>query len=219
MWRFILSVGAALLLVAGPAVAQQQQTKTVKGSITSIAANSVTVKAADGKEMTFNIDSTTQVIAPGAGTKAREAKAEGKGLSAVDLLKTGQTVEIRYHEAEMHAQTIRSIPSAPAESRPAPEAGGKPQAQMSHTASGVVSAISGNSVTVKGSSGEWIFSVDEKTTVSGEGVGTAGRKMAGEGKQTTLSELLKEGDSVSVTYHDMDGKKHASVIRLIKRKM
>lgn len=206
MRRFILSVGSALVLVAGPAVAQAQQTRTVTGSITAISADSVTVKAADGRDMTFKIDSSTQVIAPGGGTKARAAKAEGKGVTAADLLKTGQAVEIRYHEDGMHAAIIRAVSSVPS-------------GQKSQTTSGVVSAISGDSVTVKGSSGEWTFSVDEKTTVSGEAVGTAGRKLSSEGKKTTLSDLLKEGDNVTVTYHDADGKKHASVIRIIKRKM
>lgn len=204
MRRFILSVGSALVFMAGPAVAQQ--TKTVTGSITSIAADSVTVKAADGQDMTFKIDSETQVIVPGGGTKTRAAKAEGKGVTAADLLKAGQAVEVRYHDDGMRAASIRAVSSVPS-------------GQKSQSASGVVSSISGDSVTVKGSSGEWTFVVDDKTTVSGEGVGTAGRKLTSEGKKTTLGELLKEGDSVSVTYRDTDGKMHASVIRIIKRKM
>lgn len=207
MWRFILSVGSALMLVAGPAVAQTQGTKTVTGTIASISPGSVTVKAADGKEMTFKIDAKTQVVAPGGGTKAREAKAEGKGVTASELLKTGEHVEIRYHEDGMHAASIRAVSSVP-----------KGTTGKAHTVSGVVTSVGGDSITVKGSSGEMTLAVDDKTTVSGEGVGTAGKKLTSEGKKTTLSEFVHDGDSVTVTYHDMDGKHHASVIRITKRK-
>lgn len=204
MRRLILTLGSAWLLAVLPATAHAQTTKTVSGSITAIAADSVTVNA-DGKEMKFVIDADTQVIAPGGGTKTRAAKAEGKGVSATDVLKVGQAVEIRYHEQGMRAASIRAIASVPS----------GPKAQ---TMSGVISSITGNSLTIKASSGEVTFSVDEKTTVSGEGVGTAGKKLMSEGKKPNLGEFLKEGDSVSVTYHDVAGAKHASVIRITRRK-
>ena len=210
MRRFILSLGAALVLAAGPALVQAQGTKSVSGSITAIASDSITVKAADGKDMTFVIDSKTEVIAPGGATKTKAAQAAGKGTAVTDVLKTGQAVEIRYEEAGMRADRIRAVSVVSA----VPSASG-PRAQ---TASGVVSAISGNSLTVKGSSAEWTFSIDDKTTVSGSGIGTAGQKMASEGKKPTISDLVHEGDSVSVTYRDVEGTKHASIVRVTKRK-
>lgn len=204
MGRFILSVGSALVLMAGPAAVQAQGTKTVTGTITSISASSITVKAADGKEMTYTIDSKTRVEARGAGTKSREAEAAGKGVTAAELLKTGEAVEIHSTDGT-HATSIRAVSSVPS-------------AATTHTATGMVSSIGADSITIKGASGETSFSVDDKTTVSGEGVGTAGRKMTSEGKKTTLGDFVHEGDTVAVTYHDMGGKKHASVIRITQRK-
>ena len=207
MRRFIVSLGSAVVLLAGPALAQAQPTKTVSGTITELAADAVTVSV-DGKDMKFSVDAKTQVTTPGGGTKARAAEAQGKGLGVMDVLKVGQAVEVRYHEQGMHAASIRTLASLP------PPPGPKAQ-----TATGVVSAITGNSLTVKGTSGEWTFTVDEKTSVIGTGVGTAGRKLETEGKKPSLSELLHDGDTVSVTYQDVDGTKKASVVRITKRKM
>ena len=210
MRRFVLGFGTVLAFLAAPALVQAQSTKRATGSITTIAADSVTIKTGDGKDMTFAIDGKTQVIAPGGSTKSRAASAEGKGVTASELLKSGQAVEVRYHETGMHAASIRAIASVPS---PSSASGTK-----SKTASGVVSAVSGNSLTVKGSSNEWTFTVDEKTTVSGTGIGTAGRKLSSEGKKTTLTDFVHDGDSVSVTYHEADGAKVASVVRVTKKK-
>jgi len=206
MRRFILSIGTAVLLLASPLVAQAQPTKTVSGTISEIAADAITVKA-DGKDMKFVIDGKTQVITPGGGTKTRAAEAAGKGVGVMDILKVGQAVEIRYHEEGMHAASIRTIASVPG-----------PAGPKAMTATGVVASISGSSLVIKGASAELTFTVDEKTTVIGTGVGTAGEKAKSEGKKPSLSELLHEGDTVSVTYHDVDGTKHASVVRITKRK-
>lgn len=203
MKSLIMGVGLALVLVAGPALAQP--TKSVSGSITTIGANSVTVTAG-GKEMTFAVDGKTQVITPGGSTRSRAAKAEGKpGPAITDLLKAGQAVEVRYHEEGMHAASIRPIASVPG-----------PRAL---NASGTVTALSENSLTVKGASADWTFVVDSKTTVVGTGVGTASKKMETEGKKAGLTDLVHEGDTVTVTYHDMDSTKHASVVRITRRKM
>jgi cytoskeletal protein RodZ len=211
MKRLIAMFGCAVLLAAAPPAAMAQPTKTVKGSVTAVGADSITVKVLE-KDMTFAVDAKTLVVAPGGSTKARGAKAEGKaGPVLTDVVKTGQAVEVVYHEQGMHAATIRAIAAVP----PAPAA----DAPKAQTASGVVSAVSGNSLTVKGSAGEWTFVVDPKTLVSGTGVGTAGRKVTEAGGKPTVPDLVHEGDSVSVTYHDVAGAKHASVIRITRRKM
>ena len=205
MGRLIIGIGCALVLAAGPVLAGAQPTKSVSGTITAMTGNSITVKAG-AQDMTFAIDGTTEVIAPGGGTKARAAKAEGKaGTTVSEVLKTGQAVEVKYHESGMHAASIRTISSVPTPSK-------------SQTAAGVVSAISGSSLTVKGASEEWTFSVDEKTTVVGTGVGTASKKMTTEGKKPTLTSLVHEGDTVSVTYRDADAGKHATVVRITRKK-
>jgi hypothetical protein len=208
MRRFLIGLGCAAAVMAGAATASAQPTKSFKGTITAVAPNSVTVKGPSG-DMTFAVDAKTKVTVPGASTATKAAQAEGKtGPAITALLKDGQNVEVDYHEQGMHAASIRTIAAVPAAGAPAAKA---------QTVSGVVSAVSGTSLTVKGSA-EWTFTADAKTTVLGTGVGTASKKLVAEGKKPTLAELVHEGDSVSVTYREMDGAKHAAVVRITRRK-
>ena len=218
MKRLIAMLGCAVLLAAVPPAAMAQGTKTVKGSVTTVGADSITVKVG-GKDMTFAVDGKTHVVAPGGSTKTREAKAEGKaGPMLTEVVKTGQAVEVSYHEKGMHAATIQRIADVPA--APAATAGpAAPAAAKAQTAAGVVSAVSGSSLTVKGKAGDVTFTVDNKTTVSGTGIGTAARKMTEAGAKPAITDLVHDGDSVSVTYHDVDGAKHASVVRIVRKKM
>ena len=106
MKRLIAMLGCAVLMVATPALAQ---TKTVRGSVTNVGANTITVNVT-GKDMTFNVDTKTTVVARGASTKSRQAQAAGKtGPGITDVLKAGEAVEVVYHEKEMHADTVRAI--------------------------------------------------------------------------------------------------------------
>lgn len=214
MKRLIAMLGCAVLMVATPALAQ---TKTVRGSVTNVGANTITVSVA-GKDMTFNVDTKTTVVARGASTKSRQAQAAGKtGPGITDVLKAGEAVEVVYHEKEMHADTVRAISAVPAPPAAKGEAAGaKPKAM---TATGVVSAVTGNSLSVKEKTGDATFSVDNKTVVMGKGLGTAGKKLMEAGGKPTLGDFLKEGDTVSVTYHDMGGTKTASTVRIIQKKM
>jgi hypothetical protein len=208
MRRSIVSLGALVMLLLYATAAPAQTTKTATGTVSEIAPDAITVKV-DGKDMKFSIDAKTQVITPGGGTKSRAAEASGKGVGVMDLVKVGQNVQVRYEEAGMRAMSIRTVAAVPPASSSAPKA---------QTSSGVVTSISGSSLVIKGSAGEMTFSVDEKTTVVGAGVGTAGKKIEAEGKKPTISDLLHEGDTVSVTYRDMEGTKHASTVRITRRK-
>jgi Domain of unknown function (DUF5666) len=222
--RLVLTLSCALALAAPALATQAEPTKTASGTVTSVAGSSVTVKTASG-DMTFNIDAKTRVIEPGGGTKTRAAQAEGKpGAAVTDLLKTGQKIEVKYHETGMHAATIRAMGAAPPAKAAAATSGREaappppPPPPKAQTASGTVSAVSGNSLTVKGASGDSTFTVDDKTTVVGTGIGTASRKVMAEGGKPTLSEFVKEGDTVSVTYKEAGGAKLASVIRITRKK-
>jgi hypothetical protein len=213
MKRLIALLGCAVLVAAGPAFAQA--TKTVKGSVTAVGPSTITVNAA-GKDMTFNVDAKTTVVARGAGTKAKAAETAGKtGPGLSEVVKVGEAVEVAYHEAGMHADTVRAIASVPAPP-PAPKAVDEQKAKPT-TESGVVSAVSGNTFTIKGKTGETTFSVDPKTVVSGVGFGTAGRKIADAGGKPTLGEFVHMGDSVTVTYHDTGVAKMASNVRVTKK--
>lgn len=221
MKKLIAMFGCAVLLAAPPA-AMAQGTKTVKGSVTAVGSDSITVKVA-GKDMTFGVDATTRVVTPGGGTKARAAKEEGKkGAVLIDVVKTGQAVSVDYHEQGMHAATVRTIaapPPPPAAADKPSTADAAPKPPKAQVATGVVSAVSGNSLTVKGKTGDTTFVIDSKTTVSGKGLGTATRKMNEAGGKPTLSDFVHDGDTVNVTYHDVGGTKSASLVRIITKKM
>jgi hypothetical protein len=213
MKRLIAMLGCAVLLAAAPPAAMAQGTKTEKGSVTALTPSSITVKVGE-KDKTFAVDAKTQVVAPGGSTASREAKAEGKaGPMLTDIVKVGQAVSVAYHEQGMHAATVRAIAEVPPPPPPAPAG---PKAE---TATGVVSAVSGSSLTIKGKAGDTTFAIDNKTTVSGTGVGTAGRKMGEVGEKPTIPALVHEGDTVTVTYHDMAGTKTASVVRIVRKKV
>ena len=212
MKRFIVMLGCAVLVSTAPALAQ---TKTVKGKVTTVGANSITVNVA-GKDMTFNVDVKTNVVAKGGTTKTREAQSAGKtGPGIADVLKAGDPVEVAYHEKEMHADTVRVVASVPSGEAPPPP----PPAPKAMTATGVVSAVAGNTLTIKEKTGDATFTVDSKTVVSGRGFGTAGRKLENAGGKPTLSEFVKEGDTVSVTYVEEGGAKKASNVRMVQKKM
>ena len=212
MKRFIVMLGCAVLVSTAPALAQ---TKTVKGKVTTVGANSITVNVA-GKDMTFNVDVKTNVVAKGGTTKTREAQSAGKtGPGIADVLKAGDPVEVAYHEKEMHADTVRVVASVPSGEAPPPP----PPAPKAMTATGVVSAVAGNTLTIKEKTGDATFTVDTKTVVSGRGFGSAGRKLENAGGKPTLSEFVKEGDTVSVTYVEEGGAKKASNVRMVQKKM
>jgi hypothetical protein len=212
MKRFIAMLGCAVLVWTAPALAQ---TKTVKGTVTTVGANTITVNVA-GKDMTFNVDLKTNVVARGGSTKTREAQSAGKtGPGIADVLKTGDPVEVAYHEKEMHADTVRVVAAVASGEAPPPP----PPAPKAMTATGVVSAVSGSTLTIKEKTGDATFTVDSKTVVSGRGFGTAGRKLENAGGKPTLSEFVKEGDTVSVTYVEEGGAKKASNVRMVQKKM
>lgn len=214
MKRLLVSVAVALVVAALPVWAAAQETKTVSGTVSALGPDSVTVKVLD-KEMKFAVDAKTDVIARGGTTQTRAAQAEGKpGVAFSELIKVGQGVEVKYHEAGMHAASIRVLPSPPSERAMAAEE--KPK---SMTASGTVSAVTGASLTIKAKEGDVTFALDEKTTVIGVGAGTASRAKKEAGEKPVVTDFIGEGDSVTVTYHDMAGTKHASQIRVTKKKM
>lgn len=209
MKRLIVGAACAALLAVVPGGVMAQATKVVKGSVTAVSASSITVKVAD-KDMTFAVDGRTRVVAPGGSTKEREAKAEGKGGPVLtDVIKTGQAVEVSYHEQGMHAATIRAIAAVPP-----PPAAAPPKAER---AAGVVTAVSGTSLTVKGAS-EWTFAIDNGTIVSGTGIGTAGRKLMEAGGKPALPDFVHEGDDVAVTYHEAAGTKQATRVQITRKK-
>jgi hypothetical protein len=90
-------------------------------------------------------------------------------------------------------------------------------AQARNKTRGTISALGGDSVTVKVRDQEMTFGVDAKTVVEARGGGTKARQAEAAGKAgPKLSEVVKAGDAVEVTYVDAaSGALRATHIRAI----
>ena len=89
-------------------------------------------------------------------------------------------------------------------------------AQDTKTARGLVTAVTGDAVTIKAGTQEMKFMVDAKTTITAQGGSTATRQAAAAGKPgAQLAELIKVGNSVEVSYDDIKGMMHAARIRRV----
>ena len=92
--------------------------------------------------------------------------------------------------------------------------GGKAAAGKTLSAMGKVTAVSADSVTVKGKTAEWTFSVDKSTVVTAKGGTHKMEAMKADKKPTVITEFVSVGDDVSVKYHDMGATKHAASVRV-----
>jgi hypothetical protein len=118
MKRWMLAVVAVMVVVSMPATGFAQaktsaaqksgamSAKRATGTVKMVAADSLTVSGAGGKEMMFAVDSSTKVVAKGASTKSA---AQGGKLMITDAVKAGDHVTVSYHEMDgkMHAAEVR----------------------------------------------------------------------------------------------------------------
>ena len=100
--------------------------------------------------------------------------------------------------------------AAPA--KPAPQT--KPAPSKTLTASGTVEKVATDSLTVKGKTESWTFTIDKDTSVTAKGATHKTLELKAEGKGTKLTDFVKNGDQVTVSYHDMGTMKHAAVVRV-----
>jgi Domain of unknown function (DUF5666) len=212
MKRRLIALALGALAVAGWPTTQllAQESKTARGTVTALAADSVTVKVG-AQEMKFNVDAKTSVEATGAGTKAKQAQAAGQpGPKLSDVVKVGQPVAVSYSDmgGMLHATRIRAVASV--------GASGGGVAPETKTANGTVQSIAATSMTISGSSGSGAtftqtFGIDGTTKVIGRGAGTAA---AAAGGKTAVTDLVGNGDKVSVSYHATGNTLHAAEIRV-----
>lgn len=90
----------------------------------------------------------------------------------------------------------------------------KPAADKTLSATGTVSAVTADSLTVKGKAGEWTFSIDKDTHVSATGASRKTAALKSDGKPPILTEYVKVGDGVTVKYSEKGTAKLASDIRV-----
>jgi hypothetical protein len=212
MKRTLIALGLGALAVAGWPTTEliAQEPKMARGTVTAIAADSVTVKVGT-QDMKFGVDSKTNVEAAGAGTATRQAQAAGQpGAKLSDVVKVGQAVAVSYTDAggSLHATRIRAIASV--------GASGGGVVPDTKTANGTVKSVAATTMTISGSSGggatfEQTFTIDGSTKVVGRGAGTAA---AAAGGKTAITDLVGSGDRVSVTYHTTGNTLHAAEVRV-----
>jgi hypothetical protein len=79
-----------------------------------------------------------------------------------------------------------------------------------------VTAVAGDSITVKAADRELKFMVDPKTVLMASGAGTADRKAEAAGKPgLKVADFVKTGDAVEVNYTETAGTLHAARIRKV----
>jgi hypothetical protein len=83
------------------------------------------------------------------------------------------------------------------------------QAPKTMTAQGLVSAVTTTSLSVKGSSESWTFTIDKDTEVTAKGATRKSLALKADGKSSVLTDFVKVGDRVSVSYSEMGTMKHA----------
>lgn len=89
-------------------------------------------------------------------------------------------------------------------------------AQEPKSARGTVTAVGGDSITVRVAERELKFSVDPKTVLTASGAGTAERKADAAGKPgPRVADFVKTGDAVEVTYQETGSNMRASTIRRV----
>jgi hypothetical protein len=87
----------------------------------------------------------------------------------------------------------------------------------SMSATGTVKSVSGTALTITAAGNkEMTFTIDGTTKFVGKGLSTKSREKGG---KITASDAVGDGDSVSVTYHDMGGTMHAAQVRVNNKAM
>jgi Domain of unknown function (DUF5666) len=209
---------AMVLLIVGAgftALAAAQESKSARGTVTAIAGDTITVKAAE-RELKFTVDPKTVLTASGAGTADRKAEAAGKpGPRLADFVKTGDTVEVTYLESgsTMRASNIRRVASAGS-------GGGSMSGDRPETANGTVDSISGSTLVISGSAGgggsfKQSYAVDATTRVVAVGASTAA---AATGGKVAIADFVGIGDQVTVSYRKAGSGLHADEVRVLTKR-
>lgn len=215
----VLVAAACTLLLGLVATQAAAETKWVRGKVTAVGGDSVTLDVM-GKAMMFKVDSKTDVIEKGGSTATREAQAAGrKGPTLAELLKVGDGVEVHYNEVgtTMVATEIRGGIAVGAGAASKEE----PMGEMSQGSSvrGLISKVGGKEFTVKADGKDYTFMVDAKTRFVGRGLSTATRQAEAAGKEMTLDKTLGLNDEVTVSYEMMGNMMHAREVRIQKKGM
>ena len=114
MKRLITASVSALALavvVVSSSADVQAADKTVTGTVAAISPDAITINARD-EVVKLVVDSKTDVIGVGVGTKTAKMKAEKKSPQIIDLVKTGDQVAAKYDDTSKRASEVRITKAA-----------------------------------------------------------------------------------------------------------
>lgn len=89
------------------------------------------------------------------------------------------------------------------------------QSRATQNATGRVTAVAVDSVTIQTSTNTLTLAVDSSTKVIGKGVGTITGRLKAEGRSATVTDLVHQYDSVRVRYAAADPGPRATEIRIV----
>jgi hypothetical protein len=90
--------------------------------------------------------------------------------------------------------------------------GGKSSTQKTLDATGTVTAVATDSLSVKGKNAEWKFTIDRETEVRAKGATHKTLELKAEGKSAKLTDFVKVGDQVNVRYYDTPAKLASNIL-------
>jgi len=199
----LVVVGLGML---GMANMRAQERQVAKGTVVSMAGDTLTVKVS-GKDMVFTVDKATTVIARGAGTKAAQSAPMG-GAKIGDLIKAGEGVEVQYtvKGTANYATTVRAGVD-PSETTAAPK-------DETQRVSGKATAVTNATLAVSADGKDYQFAITSATIVVGAGAGKLTREKKEVGAKTVLSDFVHVGDGVLVIYAMKGTTMEATEVRL-----
>jgi len=206
----------AAVVVAAMVTVSAQESKWVRGSVTAMSGNTVTVKVG-GTDMSFTVDKATRVIGPGGSTATREAIQKGKeGPTLAELLKVGDGVEVHYAQTGTtnYARIIRRGVTGTGVSAPA---AAKSEAEPGKSVTGQVQAVTGNSLTVNADGRDYVFVVEPGARVLGTGFGTKAREKAAGGEKPAITDFVAKNDLVLVDYKQVGTELRAVEIHMVQK--
>jgi hypothetical protein len=114
MRRWIAASTGALFLAAAVVcspVSLLAADKTISGTVAAVSPDSITINT-KAEPVKLTVDSKTQVIGTGIGTKTAKMKEEKKSPQITDFLKAGDQVSAKYDETSKHAIEVRLVKAA-----------------------------------------------------------------------------------------------------------
>jgi hypothetical protein len=85
------------------------------------------------------------------------------------------------------------------------------------TVQGKVTAVTNDSLTLSHGADTMTFTLDSATRLTGKGMGTLASQKKAKNEPFTITDGVAQDDLVKVTYHDLEGKMHASQVTIVQK--